>query len=187
MKTELYVPTMIPSAMIVTKSRIVSPPSRIRATSTRIAVSEVLSERASVWFRLALTAAERGGLNPATLRAPDVLADAVEDNDGVMDTEADDGEHRGDEQRIDLEVKDAAQDRRDTKDDDDVVAEGNNCGRAVTERTGNGDEGKRDVEQDGNRRGDDGKRGVACDVGGHGGRDGRELEESAGGVAVRID
>ena len=50
-----------------------------------------------------------------------VLADPVEDDDRVVDAEADDGQHRGHEQRVDLDAEERAEDREDADDDDDVV------------------------------------------------------------------
>jgi hypothetical protein len=50
-----------------------------------------------------------------------VLADAIEHDDRVVDAEADDGEHRGHEQSVDLDPEERAQDGEDADDDEDVV------------------------------------------------------------------
>ena len=50
-----------------------------------------------------------------------VLADPVEDDDRVVDAEADDGQHRGHEQGVDLDVEERAEDGEHADDDDDVV------------------------------------------------------------------
>ena len=59
-----------------------------------------------------------------------VLADPVEDDDRVVDAEADDREHRRHEQAVDLDVEERAQDGEEAEDDDDVVEEGDERGDA---------------------------------------------------------
>ena len=67
-----------------------------------------------------------------------VLADPVEDDDRVVDAEADDGQHRGHEQGVDLDVEERPEDRERADDDDDVVDERDERGRRRTSRRGTG-------------------------------------------------
>ena len=67
-----------------------------------------------------------------------VLADAVEDDDRVVDAEADDGQHRGHEQGVDLDVEERAEDREDADDDDDVVEQRDERGHAELHSRGTG-------------------------------------------------
>ena len=75
-------------------------PRRKSATRVTTIVSEVVMLRPIVCMRLWLTISSMGSPSVAL----PVLADPVEHDDRVMDGEADDGEHRGHEQRVDLEV-----------------------------------------------------------------------------------
>ena len=59
-----------------------------------------------------------------------VLADAVEHDDRVVDAEADDGQHRGHEQRVDLDVEERAEDGEHADDDDHVVEQRDQGGHA---------------------------------------------------------
>ena len=62
-----------------------------------------------------------------------VLADAVEDDDRVVHREADDGQHRGHEQGIDLEPEERSADGEDADDHDDVVEQRGDGGHAHPE------------------------------------------------------
>ena len=76
---------------------------------------------------------------------------AVEHDDRVVDAEADDGQHRGHEQRVDLDVEERAEDGEDPDDDDDVVEQRDERGHAeldVAEPVG-------DPEQDPDRADED--------------------------------
>ena len=86
---------------------IAAPPNRSRASSVSTTVSSVLIERPNVWRIEWLTiAVER----LAGVTGP-VLADPVEHHDRVVDAESDDGQHRGHEQRVDLDAEEGAEDR----------------------------------------------------------------------------
>ena len=88
-----------------------SPPKRKSASSVTTIVSEVVMLRPIVCMRLWLTISSNGSPDVAL----PVLADAVEDDDRVVDGEADDGQHRGHEERVDLEVDERAQEREDAR------------------------------------------------------------------------
>ena len=92
-------PAVMPISSASTKVRIVTPPNSSSATSVRRTVSDVFSERPSVCVRLWLTTSSNG--SPAW--RTEVLADAVEDHDRVVDREADDRQHGRDEQRVELD------------------------------------------------------------------------------------
>ena len=78
-----------------------------------------------------------------------------------MHAEADDGQHGGDEQRIDLKAEEASEDGGGAKHDKHVVTEGDDGRRAVAHGAGHGEERHRHIEQDGNGGRDDCKRRVA--------------------------
>ena len=60
LKIDEYVPEMMPMTIAKTKARVASLPKSSSAVSTRIVVSEVLSERPTVCSRLWLTIASNG-------------------------------------------------------------------------------------------------------------------------------
>ena len=72
------------------------------------------------------------------LVARPVLPDAVEDDDRVVHREADDGQHRGDEQAVDLDVEERPEDREDPEDDDHVVEQRDERRQRRTSRRGSG-------------------------------------------------
>ncbi len=67
-----------------------------------------------------------------------VLSDPVVDDDRVVDAEADDGQHRRHEQRVDLDPEQRAQDRERADDDDDVVEQGDERRHAELDVCGTG-------------------------------------------------
>ena len=80
-----------------------------------------------------------------------VLADAVEDHDRVVHGEADDGQHRGHEQGVDLQAEERAQDGEDADDHDDVVDqrdEGRGAHAEVAEAEGDPDHDADRAEDD---------------------------------------
>ena len=117
MKIEEYVPETIPMSSASTNEWIAAPPNRNSAVSVMTTVSDVLMDRPSVCRMLWLTMASNG--SPGVTDA--VLADSVEHHDRVVDAEADDGQHRGHEQGVDLEPDERAQDGEDADHHDDVV------------------------------------------------------------------
>ena len=125
------------------KSLIAAPPNRSSASSVRTTVRLVMIDRPNVcrieW--LTMSAERLAGV------AGLVLADAVEDHDRVVDAEADDGQHRGHEQGVDLDVEERPEDREDADDHDHVVEQRDERGHAeldVAEPVG-------DPEQDAER------------------------------------
>ena len=96
---------------------IAEPPNSSRASSVRTTVKLVLIERPNVcrieWLTIA-------GERLAGVAGP-VLADPVEHDDRVVDAEADDRQHRGHEQGVDLDPEERAEDREVPDDDDHVV------------------------------------------------------------------
>ena len=90
----------------------------------------MLIERASVSVRLAFTTSSK---RDARVRR-DVLADAVEDDDRVVDAEADDGEQAGDEHAVDLRAEELAEDGEGAEHEDGVVQRGDDGGDAVAVR-----------------------------------------------------
>ena len=129
LKIEEYVPEMMPISRASDEVRIAAPPNRAERSSVMTTVRLVMIERPSVCRIEWLTIAPNG--SPAW-RDP-VLADAVEDHDRVVDAEADDGQHRGHEQGVDLERGRSAQDRERADDDDHVVEQRHERSRAVAE------------------------------------------------------
>ena len=83
-----------------------------------------------------------------------VLADPVEDDDRVVDAEADDGQHRGHEQGVDLDAEERPEDREDPDDDDHVVEQRDERGHAELHVA----EPERDPEQDAERADEDEQR-----------------------------
>src|SRR2546425_10950042 len=80
---------------------------------------------------------------------PEVLADAVEDDDRVVDREADDREHGGDEEAVDLNVQEEAEESEDPEDDRRVVEQRDDGGDPVAERgPAEVPEGPRDEQHD---------------------------------------
>ena len=80
-----------------------------------------------------------------------VLADPVVDDDRVVDREADDRQHRGDEEAVDLEPEERAEDGERADDHDDVVEQRHEGGRPEPEVA----EAERHPEQDPDRAEDD--------------------------------
>ena len=103
------------------------PPRSKSATSARMTVVEVLIERAT---RLREARVHDFVEGDARVRA-DVFADAVEDDDSVVDAEADDGEEAGDEHAVDLRAEELAEDGEGAEDEDGVVQGGDDGGDAV--------------------------------------------------------
>ena len=103
-KIDEYVPMMMPMSRARTKSLMAAPPNRNSASSVmqhgqagRDRAPERLQDR--VVDDLVERLAEVARL---------VLADPVEHDDRVVDAEADDGQHRGHEQGVDLDVEERA-------------------------------------------------------------------------------
>ena len=89
----------------------------------------VMIERPIVWRIEWLTIAPNG--SPGV---PDpVLADAVEDDDRVVDAEPDDRQQGGHEQGVELEAEEEAEDREQADDEDHVVEQRDDRRRAETE------------------------------------------------------
>ena len=84
-------------------------------------VEQVLIERANDWV---IDLSIRWPISSLPLLLMQVLADSVEDHDGVVGREADDREHRGEEQRADLPALEVAHDGGEAEDHEDVVQQG---------------------------------------------------------------
>ena len=98
LKIELYVPVTIPISSASTKPVIVEPPNSTSASSTNTTVSDVFSERVMVCTVERLMTWSKVSRGPKL----QVLADAVEDDDGVVDGERHRGQDGGDEEGVDL-------------------------------------------------------------------------------------
>ena len=128
MKIDEYVPETIPMSSARTNSWVAEPPNRSSAVRVSTTVKLVVIDRPNVCRIEWLTISANG--SPGVARP--VLADAVEDDDRVVHAEADDGQHRGDEQAVDLDVEERPQDREDPEDDDHVVEQRDERGRRRT-------------------------------------------------------
>ena len=108
---------MMPISSARTKSLIAEPPNRNSASSVSTTVRLVVIERPNVcrieWFTISSNGSPAWRARFSRI--------AVEDHDRVVDAEADDGQHRGHEQGVDLEPEERAQDGEDADDDDHVV------------------------------------------------------------------
>ena len=116
-KIDEYVPEMMPISSARTKSLIAAPPNSSSASSVMTTVRLVMIDRPNVCRIEWLTISANG--SPAWRALFSRIA--VEHDDRVVDAEADDGQHRGHEQGVDLDVEERAEDREDADDDDDVV------------------------------------------------------------------
>ena len=119
---------MIPISRASTKSLIAAPPNSSSARSVRTTVRLVMIDRPKVCRIEWLTIVGERLAGVARL----VLADPVEDDDRVVDAEADDGQHRGHEQGVDLDAEERPEDGEDADDDDHVVEQRDQRGRHRT-------------------------------------------------------
>src|SRR3954447_2105140 len=99
-----------------------------------------------------------------------VLTDPVEHDDRVVHGEADDRQHRGHEQAVDLEPEERPEDRERADDDQDVVEERDQGADAHLEVA----EAVRDPEQDADRPEQDQRQGLHDEVARDDGADGRQ-------------
>ena len=135
LKIEEYVPEMIPIRRARMNGRIESPPNRKSARQGQ-GHDEARVDRAGqrLQDRMVDDAAEAlAGMAGA------VLTDPVVDHDRVVDREADDRQHRGDEEAVDLEPEERPEDRERADDHDHVV---DAAPRARSPRTGSRGSGR---------------------------------------------
>ena len=111
-----------------------------------------------------------GFSDAARLISPQVLADAVEHDDRVIDRESEDREERDDEERIRLESDGSPEDGEHPRRNDDVVEERENRDQPVHPR-GDGvrhlTERKRDVQNDHEHDEENGEHGLLPELGAH--------------------
>ena len=124
----------MPISSASTNVRIVTPPNSSSTTSVSITVSDVFNERVSVCARLWLTTSSNG----LARAADEVLADAVEHDDRVVDREADDRQHGHDEHRLELDLAGKMRPRIEKMPEHDqrVVDQRDDGGGAVAHRDG---------------------------------------------------
>ncbi len=133
-KIDEYVPMMMPISRARTKSLIADPPKRNNESRVRNdgqAGHDRPGER--LQDRVVDDLVER--LAEVTRL---VLADPIEHHDRVVDREADDRQHRGHEQRIDLDMEERAEDRERADHDDDVMEQRHERGHPELHSRGTG-------------------------------------------------
>ena len=114
MKIDDAVATKTPQIIAAVKERMTSPPKKYSAKSASSSVSDVMIVRASVW----LVARSISSLERHLLVAAQDLADAVEDDDGVVQRIADDGQDRRDARQVEVDLR-----RREEADRQDRVVD----------------------------------------------------------------
>ena len=100
MKIDEAVATKMPQIIAAVNERITGPPKKKRASSAMSSVSEVMIVRASVW----LVARSMMSLHRHLLVVAQNLADAVEDDDGVVERVADDRQDRRDARQVEVDL-----------------------------------------------------------------------------------
>lgn len=108
-----------------------------------------------------------------------IVADAIKNDDGVVDGVTHNAEERRHEERVDLEGRELSQQREDADRDEDVVEErddGDDAETHGTEAARHFAKRQGDVEDDGDGREEKSVHGSALEAGAHRGSDGRELK-----------